>query len=86
VDNFEKTAPVGSFKPNKQGFYDLSGNVWEWCDDFYDGRSGERVLRGASWFNYVAVSLLSSYRYRPTPGYRFGSNGFRCVLVMSSSP
>lgn len=67
----EKTAPVGSYQPNEWGLYDMSGNVWEWCEDIYkDSYSGlsadgsanmsvgdlsYRVLRGSSWFNYGFV-------------------------------
>ena len=85
VDNFEETAPVGSFKLNEQGFYDLSGNVWEWCDDSYDGRSDNRVLRGGSWSVGVSRYLLSSCRnHYYVPGDRSAYYGFR-VMVMDSS-
>jgi hypothetical protein len=49
-------------------------------------RKTNRVLRGASWNNNDADNLLSSNRNRNTPGNRNDNNGFRCVLVMSSSP
>ena len=86
-DGFAETAPVGSFKPNQYGLYDMGGNVWEWCDDFYDGKSGARVLRGASWGDDYPVSLLSSYRGDGAPGSRLSGIGFRVVLgVVGSSP
>ena len=86
VDNYEYTSPVGSFKANRYGLYDLGANVWQWCEDFYDGPSGSRVLRGASWGFNVPDFLLSSYRYSNSPDYRNGFIGFRCVLVVGSSP
>ena len=85
VDNYERTSPVGSFKANRYGLYDLGGNVWQGCED-YDGQSGSRVLRGASWYYGDPDYLLSSSRGYDAPGFRYGSIGFRCVLVVGSSP
>jgi formylglycine-generating enzyme required for sulfatase activity len=80
-DNWSRTSPVGSFSANRWGLFDLGGNVWEWCEDWYDLDRKQRVLRGASWSNRNPVSLLSSFRYYGQPDYRAASRGFRCVLA-----
>lgn len=74
------TAPVGSYTANPLGIFDLGGNVWEWCEDFYDGKSGSRVLRGASWGDYDSAFLLSSGRYFYTATGRGNIGGFRVVF------
>jgi formylglycine-generating enzyme required for sulfatase activity len=67
-----------SFKPNKFGLYDLGGNVWEWCEDWYDNAQKDRVLRGGSWHSFDRGYLLSSYRNHYAPGSR--SNSTASVL------
>ena len=84
--------PVKKKSPNELGLYDMSGNVYEWCEDYYDryGSSAQsnpkgpskgsfRVFRGGSWLSY-ARSCRVSYRYYDTPDSRFYSLGLRLAL------
>ncbi len=72
-----KTNPVGGKKPNGLGLYDMSGNVWEWTDSWYNDSKKERVLRGGSWFS-DAVTLRTALRNYSTPDSRDSRVGFRC--------
>ena len=85
VDSFPYTSPVGSFAANKFGLYDMGGNVSQRCEDYYDGRRGEGVLRGASWFDDESRYLLSSCREVISVDSRHFAIGFRCVLVVGES-
>jgi len=77
-DGYATLAPVMSFKPDARGLYDLSGNVWEWCED-WDSKHICRVSRGGSW---SSKNLLSSARHPQHPLSRTADVGFRCVMEM----
>jgi len=80
-DGYAATSPVGSFKADHHGLHDLGGNVWEWCENWYDPPHNTlRVLRGASWRTGNPERLWSSYRGPDPPDCRLDSIGFRVVM------
>jgi formylglycine-generating enzyme required for sulfatase activity len=94
----QQTSPVGSFKPNAFGLYDMVGNVWQWVQDCYhpnydgapmDGSAwisddcDRRVNRGGSWYSY-SRPLRSAARVRGFPGNRDYGLGFRIARDLSS--
>jgi formylglycine-generating enzyme required for sulfatase activity/serine/threonine protein kinase len=79
-DPFTRTSPVGSFKANSFGIYDLSGNVWQWCMDKFSRNGDTRVLRGGSWANADPGLLRLTRRIDDIVDSRTDCYGFRCVL------
>jgi formylglycine-generating enzyme required for sulfatase activity len=90
------TCKVGSYEPNRFGLYDMHGNVWEWCLDYYGPYSAiksiqdplqdkqdkdkRRVVRGGSWTTYGRF-CRAAYRMRYEPGSRHSNAGFRVVCA-----
>jgi formylglycine-generating enzyme required for sulfatase activity len=86
-----RTHPAGTKQPNSLGLYDMSGNVWEWCWDWYGNYSSgiqnnptgassgtSRVCRGGGWY-FTAALARSALRGDFTPSFWFYSVGFRLV-------
>jgi formylglycine-generating enzyme required for sulfatase activity len=94
-----QTAPVGSFKPNAWGLYDMHGNVWEWVEDPWhdgyegaptdgspwvkDGDASRRVVRGGSWYSGPLFLQAASRSSGFSSGYRIVDIGFRLARTLN---
>ena len=98
-DEHELVAPVGSYKPNGDGLYDVAGNIYVWLQDWYrkeiapkdgvqDDGGGKkyRVYVGSAWDSNAKWEFESNRVRAAVPGYRSQTLGFRCVLVIKSAP
>ncbi len=97
--NLERTAKVGSYAPNAFGLYDMHGNVWQWCQDWYDenyyknspredppgpAQALNRVVRGGGWGD-EGEDCRSAFRDWNEPRDRGSDLGFRVVAVQSGN-
>lgn len=91
------TQSVGSYDPNEYGLYDIAGNVWEWCEDWYSDEYYEesevfvpagpikgkyKVKRGGSWFNNETTIRVTNRGYS-RPGQMMRDTGFRYVIPVT---
>ena len=79
-DNYAVSCPVSQSGSNEWGICGLAGNVWEWCDDWYDAAKKYKVRHGGSWDFDEQPSLAILFRGFDRPIVRDDTVGFRIVV------
>ncbi|MCX6847720.1 MAG: SUMF1/EgtB/PvdO family nonheme iron enzyme [Verrucomicrobia bacterium] len=85
ADGFATTAPVMSFQPNSLGLYDMSGNLSEWVQDWWNAQQKDRTIRGAGYASRDKAPFYASFRLHLPPSvlYNNANIGFRCVVELA---
>ena len=81
-DRHSYTGPVADGDPNEAGYFELGGNVAEWCEDVWPGNEAERVVRGGSWLSFEREALLTSVRMHVAADSGRPNIGFRLALEL----
>ena len=85
VDRFPK-GKTEQYGPYNNGIYNMSGNVWEWVDDWYDSDNrAEKVIRGGLAIDRESRITTLTHREKATPTSGYGGVGFRCVLPINDN-
>ncbi|MGV3659704.1 MAG: formylglycine-generating enzyme family protein [Prosthecobacter sp.] len=77
-DGHKFTSPVGSYAANQHGFYDLGGNVREWCES---GKTDSNIIRDAGWYNDGKREMASSHGYYSASSRTHPGHGFRVMVT-----
>ena len=83
-DGYPVTSPVSDSGENEWGIFGLGGNVWEWCEDWYDASKKYKIRHGGSWYFDREECLRIDCRGFDRPDARYDTIGFRLVLSLTA--